>query len=99
MAKNNALRGARKRLTWLMILILGLAALIEGYHLAGRNASFTPQLALDLQGGTSIILQPNLVNGSKLQDGTLEQAVAIIRQRVDATGVSEAQMLKVKLKV
>jgi len=92
MAKNNALKGARKRLTWLMIVILGMAALIEGFHLAGRNASFAPQLALDLQGGTSIILQPNLVNGSKLQDGTLEQAVAIIRQRVDATGVSEAQI-------
>ena len=92
MAKNNALKGARKRLTWLLILILGMAALIEGFHLAGRTASFEPQLALDLQGGTSIILQPNLVNGSKLQDGTLEQAVSIIRQRVDATGVSEAQI-------
>ncbi len=92
MAKNNALKGARKRLTWLLILILGMAALIEGFHLAGRTASFAPQLALDLQGGTSIILQPNLVNGSKLQDGTLEQAVSIIRQRVDATGVSEAQI-------
>jgi preprotein translocase subunit SecD len=92
MAKNNALKSARKKLTWLMIVILGMAALIEGFHLAGRNASFAPQLALDLQGGTSIILQPNLINGSAVEDGTLEQAVAIIRQRVDATGVSEAQI-------
>ena len=92
MAKNNALKSARKKLTWLMIVILGMAALIEGFNLAGRNASFAPQLALDLQGGTSIILQPNLINGSAVEDGTLEQAVAIIRQRVDATGVSEAQI-------
>jgi preprotein translocase subunit SecD len=59
---------------------------------SGRDASFTPQLALDLQGGTEIILTPSLADGATLQEGQLEQAVEIIRQRVDGTGVSEASI-------
>ncbi|MEY4349439.1 MAG: hypothetical protein RL719_736 [Actinomycetota bacterium] len=92
MAKNSALSGSRKRLTWLAIVVLALVAAIFYGQSTGGRASFTPQLALDLEGGTSVILQPSLASGAELQDGTLEQAVAIIRQRVDATGVSEAQI-------
>ena len=92
MARNSALSGSRKRLTWLAIVVLALVGAIAYGQSTGGRASFAPQLALDLEGGTSVILQPSLANGQELKDGTLEQAVAIIRQRVDATGVSEAQI-------
>jgi len=52
-----------------------------------------PKLALDLQGGTQIILQPLIAEGAaEVTTEQLEQAVTIIRQRVDATGVSEAEI-------
>ncbi|MEY4078506.1 MAG: hypothetical protein RIS80_275 [Actinomycetota bacterium] len=92
MSDNGLVRGSRKKLTWFFLLIFGLAALIGGAQAAGAPASFVPSLALDLQGGTQIILTPSLGNGKAATQGQLDQAVAIIRQRVDATGVSEAQI-------
>jgi preprotein translocase subunit SecD len=56
------------------------------------GASFAPKLALDLQGGTQIILAPVVQEGTKVTEEQLLQAVSIIRQRVDASGVSEAQI-------
>jgi preprotein translocase subunit SecD len=56
------------------------------------NATWAPKLALDLEGGTQIILQPNVENGESVSTEQLNQAVAIIRQRVDASGVSEAEV-------
>jgi preprotein translocase subunit SecD len=47
-------------------------------------------LALDLQGGTSIILSPTVAEGETVSTEQLNQAVGIIRQRVDSTGVSES---------
>ena len=92
MSDNGLVRNSRKKLTWFFLLIFGLAALIGGAQAAGAPASFIPSLALDLQGGTQIILTPSLGDGKAATQGQLEQAVAIIRQRVDATGVSEAQI-------
>jgi preprotein translocase subunit SecD len=92
MSDNGLVKSSRKRLTYFFLLIIGLAALIGGAQAAGAPASFTPGLALDLQGGTQIILTPNLGAGKAATQGQLDQAVAIIRQRVDATGVSEAQI-------
>lgn len=86
------MRAASRRLISLLLTIGALAGLIAWASATGRNASFAPQLALDLQGGTSIILQPTLASGEAIKEGTLEQAVAIIRQRVDGTGVAEAQI-------
>ena len=42
------------------------------------------------QGGTSIILSPTVANGETVKPEQLDQAVAIIRARVDSTGVSES---------
>ncbi|MEY4390518.1 MAG: hypothetical protein RLZZ400_261 [Actinomycetota bacterium] len=92
MANRGPLRNASRRLISLFLVIGALAGLIGWASATGRNASFAPQLALDLQGGTSIILQPTLASGESIKEGTLEQAVAIIRQRVDGTGVAEAQI-------
>jgi preprotein translocase subunit SecD len=85
-------KGARKRLTWLGVLIIGLVAIIGLGTATNAGASFAPKLALDLQGGTQIILAPVVQAGTKVTQEQLTQAVAIIRQRVDASGVSEAQI-------
>ena len=53
----------------------------------------TIRLGLDLQGGTQVILQPNSVTeGAAITEEQLQQTVAIIRQRVDGLGVSEAEV-------
>lgn len=82
---------ARKRLAWLLALIVGLSGIIGlGMATNTAGASFVPQLALDLQGGTSIILSPSVADGESVSAEQLEQAVSIIRARVDSTGVSES---------
>jgi len=92
-AANGIVKSARKRLTWLGVLAVLLASIIGlGMLFKAPNAGFVPQLALDLQGGTQIILTPQLESGKTVTQDQLNQAVAIIRQRVDATGVSEASI-------
>jgi len=60
---------------------------------AGEPASaWAPELALDLQGGTQIILEAATPDGSAPTQEQLNQAVSIIRQRVDASGVAEADI-------
>ena len=92
MSENAFLKSARKKLVWLVVIILGLAGIIGIGTATNQGASFAPKLALDLQGGTEIILAPLLEDGKKISEEQLAQAVSIIRQRVDATGVSEAQI-------
>ena len=53
--------------------------------LATIGAGYTPKLGLDLQGGASVVLAPK----HKVKSGVLNQAISIIRSRVDALGVSE----------
>lgn len=54
----------------------------------------SPTLGLDLQGGISVNLQP--VKNGKIDNGVasdqLDQAIGIIRKRVDALGVSEPEV-------
>ena len=92
MSESAVTKGARKRLTWLGVLIIALVAIIGLGTATNAGASFAPKLALDLQGGTQIILAPVVQAGTKVTEEQLTQAVAIIRQRVDASGVSEAQI-------
>ena len=79
------------RFLWLTIITVVLAAIIAG-GVIWSNATTTPKLALDLEGGTSIILEPQVSKGTDISKEQLDQAVAIIRQRVDSTGVSEAEI-------
>ena len=92
MAASNNVKSARKSLIWLFVIIFGLAGLIGFGSTTDENASFTPKLALDLQGGTQVILSPLLLDGQAVTTEQLDQAVSIIRQRVDASGVSESQV-------
>ena len=82
---------ARKKLAWLLALTILFAGIIGlGVSTNQAGATLTPELALDLQGGTSIILSPTVAEGEEISEEQLSQAVAIIRARVDSTGVSES---------
>jgi preprotein translocase subunit SecD len=83
---------AKRTLVWLGVLLALLAALL-GAGSVWSNASWTPKLALDLEGGTQLILSPKLQGGgSEISPEQLDQAVEIIRQRVDGSGVAEAEI-------
>ena len=75
---------------FILVIIIGFGALVAGTM--RHKASMTPGLALDLEGGTQIILTPTTSDGSAISDEDVEQAIEVIRQRVDASGVSEAQI-------
>ena len=79
------------RFIWLGVLF---ALLIGGNALAvlQGTGSWVPKLALDLQGGTQIILAPQVSENQRVTEEQLNQAVSIIRQRVDAGGVAEAEV-------
>lgn len=84
-------RKAWRSLTWLGVIIVGLFA-INAAGVIWGGGSWTPKLALDLEGGTQIILAPQLEDGQTASQEQLDQAVSIIRQRVDASGVAEAEI-------
>lgn len=50
-----------------------------------------PRLGLDLRGGTQVTLTPKAATGT-ISDSQLQQAVDIIRQRVNGLGVAEAEV-------
>ncbi|WP_223913156.1 protein translocase subunit SecD [Actinomyces capricornis] len=74
----------------LLIMAIGLGALVAGT--VTHRTSMVPGLALDLEGGTQIILTPTTTDGSAITDADMDQAIDVIRQRVDASGVAEAQI-------
>ncbi|WP_308796639.1 protein translocase subunit SecD [Agromyces silvae] len=84
-------RKAWRSLTWLGVIIVGLFA-VNAAGVIWGGGSWTPKLALDLEGGTQIILAPQLEDGQSASQEQLDQAVSIIRQRVDASGVAEAEI-------
>ena len=91
MATSSVVRQAVRAFIWLGVIF---AILVGGNALAvvNQGGSWVPKLALDLQGGTQIILEPRLAEGQTVSEEQLSQAVAIIRQRVDASGVAEAEV-------
>ncbi|MFM6968677.1 MAG: protein translocase subunit SecD [Microbacteriaceae bacterium] len=91
MSTQSTSRRALRALTWLLIITASLVALIGGGVIWDKQ-SWTPKLALDLEGGTEIILAPQVQEGTQLSEEQLAQAVGIIRARVDAAGVSESEV-------
>ncbi|CAN2201713.1 SecD Preprotein translocase subunit SecD [Candidatus Nanopelagicaceae bacterium] len=68
----------------LMVALLA-TALIQG--------ATSVRLGLDLRGGTSVTLQPRASNDSnKITSEAIDQAVSIIRQRVNSLGVAESEV-------
>ncbi|MCU1556700.1 MAG: preprotein translocase subunit SecD, partial [Microbacteriaceae bacterium] len=96
MARTTPVKKALRSLTWLLVIVAGLTAINGAAVLWGQGTnkgSWAPKLALDLEGGTEIILTPQVANGAAPPTADqLNQAVSIIRQRVDASGVSEAEI-------
>ncbi len=103
MARSTPVKKALRSLTWLVILIAILAGVnTTASILAGsskddtdewyQGASWVPELALDLQGGTQLTLAAQNTEGGSVTREQLNQAVEIIRQRINATGVSESQI-------
>ena len=92
MATSTPVRHAWRALTGLLAitaLLFGINAL--GVYVFGES-SWTPALALDLQGGTQIVLEAQTEDGADPTPEQMQQAVTIIRQRVDASGVGEAEV-------
>ena len=87
-----AVRGARTVLLWLGVIIAALVGL-NWNSVAFDNGSWTPKLALDLEGGTQVVLEAQLSEGAANPSAEqMSQAAAIVRQRVDASGVAEAEI-------
>ncbi|HSU46409.1 MAG TPA: protein translocase subunit SecD [Arthrobacter sp.] len=91
MARTGRKKPGLRVLVWLGVILAALTAVLAGGIVAGQ-ASWAPKLALDLEGGTQMILAPKVEGGSDINEQQLNQAVAIIRQRVDGSGVSEAEI-------
>ncbi len=89
--RSTPVKKAWRSLTWLMVIIVGLLA-INAAGVLWANGTWAPKLALDLEGGTQIILAPKLESGQRVSTEQLNQAVSIIRQRIDAAGVSESEI-------
>ena len=70
-----------------MFALVGFIDLEDG----GGHGTWLPRLGLDLQGGTRITLQAESTDGD-VTAANLGQARGIIDQRVNATGVSEAEV-------
>ncbi|WP_114856064.1 protein translocase subunit SecD [Brachybacterium sp. YJGR34] len=51
-----------------------------------------PKLALDLEGGTQVILQAESRDGASIDPAAMEQARQIISQRINALGVAETEI-------
>lgn len=92
MATPTPVRHAWRALTGLLVITALLAAINAlGVHVF-QQSSWTPALALDLQGGTQIVLEAQTEDGAAPSEEQMAQAVTIIRQRVDASGVGEADV-------
>ena len=80
-------RPGRSLLALLVIFVaLGATAVLQG--------ASSVRLGLDLRGGTSVTLQPRIVAGQpgKVTSAAIDQAVSIIRQRVNSLGVAESEV-------
>jgi preprotein translocase subunit SecD len=73
-------------LSLVFVVVLAVGWLTYTLTLGGHS----PQLGLDLQGGTSVVLAPR----EKASSGQLDQAISIIRRRVDGLGVAEPEITR-----
>ena len=70
-----------------LVLIIGAGSVIA-------SKATKIHLGLDLRGGTSVTLQPRISEGTsgKVTSASIDQAVSIIRQRVNSLGVAESEV-------
>ena len=79
----------RRQVTYAIgMVVLAVAGLV--YTVVAGNE---PLLGLDLQGGASVVLEPEPnPDGSPVSDDILDQAIEVIRNRVDGLGVREPEI-------
>lgn len=89
--KNKALR----TLIFFAVIVVALAGTLVGSTIFS-DGSYAPKLAIDLEGGTQLILTPKNTEAEAkaISDADIEQAIEVIRQRIDASGVAEAEIAR-----
>ena len=82
----------RALVTLTVSIVAACAALAIGHFTEG--VSPYPDLALDLKGGTQLILTPTVTGDGQreITEEDITQAISIIRNRIDASGVSESEI-------
>ncbi|CAN2239494.1 SecD Preprotein translocase subunit SecD [actinobacterium SCGC AAA044-D11] len=73
------------------IAILAIALILFS-AIAVISGATKVKLGLDLRGGTSVTLTPRPSEGAKVTTEAIDQAVGIIRQRVNSLGVAESEV-------
>ena len=81
-------RPVRSLVTLIVAMVVAVAGLVIGN--VTKGTSLVPSLALDLQGGTQLILTPKSTEeGDRaITEDDITQAISIIRNRIDASGVA-----------
>ena len=75
-------------------LVALLVILIAGASVIFLQGTTKIRFGLDLQGGTSVVLQPRVDGASgSVTASSIDQAVSIIRQRVNSLGVAESEVV------
>lgn len=78
---------------WRALIVLAVICIGLAVWTFWPGHSVTPQLGLDLRGGTQVILTPQPISeGQTITDTQIQQAQDIIRKRVNGLGVSEAEI-------
>ncbi len=85
-------RPVRSLVTLIVAMVMAAAILVIGN--VTKGTSLVPSLALDLQGGTQLILTPKSTEeGDRaITEDDITQAISIIRNRIDASGVAESEI-------
>lgn len=78
----------------LLFVLVGLLTIAFGSLLATLVVGNEPALGLDLQGGISVTQQPTGEKDVDYDDASIDLAVERIRERVDALGVAEPEILR-----
>jgi preprotein translocase subunit SecD len=74
----------------LLVSLISILVVASGLFLGNVILGNTPSLGLDLQGGASVTMTPV----GEYEEAALTVAVDIIRQRVDAIGVAEPEIIR-----
>ncbi|GAA3148556.1 protein translocase subunit SecD [Planomonospora alba] len=76
----------------MLLALLALILAMGGVMLL--NKALTPEYGLDLAGGTTVTLSPITPDGGAPTEESLDLAVNIIRDRVNGSGISDAEVAK-----
>lgn len=95
MARNPRNRGSYRTLMALgALLVLLFGGIFAAHQWAEPKAQLTPLLGLDLAGGRQIIIEPVVQGSESIQSEQVDQAIDIIRNRIDGSGVAEAEVAR-----